>query len=141
MFIGSTSGVINQKKLSHLAAQVESGPFPKKNIGENQEEEQPQNIEATHNIDADEVQNNYLKLISGTTLAEDPNSEDEFSLETGEIDTREVVISKESDYENEENSVSNADYASVDNEEIDSDEYADTLVQTFCRGCKCNLNI
>lgn len=42
---------------------------------------QLQNKETDHEIDPEEIQNSYLKLISGTTLGEEQNSDEGYALD------------------------------------------------------------
>lgn len=50
----------------------------------NQTKTQVHNTENTYEIDHEEVQNNYLKLISGTSLEEEHNIEYEYELDPGQ---------------------------------------------------------
>lgn len=85
-----------------------------------------QNVEATYDIDRGEIQSNYLKLISGTNLEEEQNSNYVYDLKHGQqsdsSEEEEESSSKDMDYADEESSEASEEYASVDSEEIYSDD-------------------
>ncbi|XP_019266683.1 PREDICTED: uncharacterized protein LOC109244105 [Nicotiana attenuata] len=90
-----------------------------------------QNVEATYDMDRGEIQSNYLKLISGTNLEEEQNSDYVYDLKHGQqsdSSSEEESSSKDMDYADEESSEASEEYASVDSEEIYSDDQADTLM-------------
>lgn len=85
----------------------------------------------THVIDPGEVQNNYLKLISGTSLDLTQNNSPSLHVEHSESSEEDEGSSEDMDYEDEENSKGSGEYASVDNEEDNSDDSADKLAEAF----------
>ncbi|XP_060178312.1 protein SCD6-like [Lycium barbarum] len=121
----------------------------------NQDDKQTQVMKHNHPIDPGEAQNNYLKLISGTSLEEDQDnsdvyvskqdlhSESSFEDEEGDVDGS----SDDRDYELEMSSEVSDEYASVDseslhdNENASSDEHANILVESFCSQTLVDVDI
>lgn len=83
---------------------------------DNHTDTQPHSNEAVHDIDLVEVHNNYLKLISGTSLKEEQDRHFTHGIKYGKQ-------SDSSGEEGEESSLEDMDYVDEENSE-DSEEYA-----------------
>lgn len=106
--------------------------------------------EVVHAIDPGDMHNNYLKLISGTSLEDGQNVDDDFEFKPGDQSDspgEEGNSSEDMDYEDEMNSQASGDYANVDSEglhseklsdnqedwdKVNSDDHANISVDTFC---------
>ncbi|XP_060211692.1 uncharacterized protein LOC132639246 [Lycium barbarum] len=114
----------------------------------------------TYPIDPGDAQHNYLKLISGTSLEEDQESDEIFISKQGHqsessSEEEEEDSSEDQDYEEEMSTEVSDDYVSVDSESfngedlsdnhdnmnLSSDEHADILTGSFCSQALVDVNV
>ncbi|OIS98249.1 hypothetical protein A4A49_33445 [Nicotiana attenuata] len=118
-----------------------------------------QTSETNIGVDDGEVQNNYLKLISGTSLEEEQNNGVEYNMENGQQSDssyEEDEGSEEVDYSDEISSEASDEYASVDSDGkvsedstdpveepngATTDAQANILAETFCSQSLVDINV